>query len=67
MQCGEKVILAQHEIALTMSPLELSIKEHIVEQQEELCEDLFYNNPLKFWNKDKTFAKSTLLNPNNII
>ena len=47
--------------------LELSIKNQIAEQQEELCKELYSNNPLKFWDKDKPFAKITLLNPNNII
>ena len=36
-------------------------------QQEELCKEPYSNNPLKFWDKDKTFAKITLLNPNTII
>jgi len=31
-QCGEKVIFAQHEIALIILLLELSIKEHIAKQ-----------------------------------
>ena len=31
-QCGEKVMPAQHEVALTISLLELSIKEQTVEQ-----------------------------------
>ena len=46
-QRGEKVIPTQHEIPLTISLLELSIKEHIDEQQEELCKELHYDNPLK--------------------
>ena len=58
---------AQREVALTISLLELSIKEQIVEQQEKLCKELYSNNPLKFWDKDKTFTKSTLLNLNTII
>ena len=33
---GEKVNLGQREIALSISLLELSIKEQIAEQQEEL-------------------------------
>jgi len=66
-QRGEKVILAQCEIALSISLLELSIKAQIVEQQEELCKELYSDNPLKFCDKDKTFAKITLLNPNTII
>ena len=36
-QCGEKVIPAQRKITLSISLLELSIKEQITEQQEELC------------------------------
>ena len=47
-QCGEKVIPAQCEIALSISLLELSIKEQIAEQQEELCKELYSDNPLKF-------------------
>jgi len=66
-QRGEKVIPAQHEIALSISLLEMSIKEQIIEQQEELCKELYSDNSLKFWDKDKTFAKITLLNPNTII
>ena len=66
-QRGEKVIPAQREIALSISLLDLSIKEQIVEQQEELCKELYSDNLLKFWNKDKTFTKITLLNPNTII
>jgi len=30
-QCDEKVILTQHEVTLKISPLELAIKEEIVE------------------------------------
>ena len=47
---------AQREVALTMSLLELSVKEQIVEQQEKLCKELYFDNPPKFWDKDKTFA-----------
>ena len=39
---------AQHEVALTISLLELSIKEQIIEQEEKLCRELYSNNPLKF-------------------
>ena len=42
----------------------MSIKEQIIEQQEELYKELYPDNPL---DKDKTFAKMTLLNPNTII
>ena len=56
-------MLAQREVALTISLVELSIKEHIVEQQEKLCKELYSDNPLKFWNKDQTFAKIALVNP----
>ena len=28
---------------------------------------IYFDNPLKFWDKDKIFAKITLLNPNTII
>ena len=66
-QHGEKVILTQREITLSISLLELPIKEQIIEQQEELCRELYSDNPLKLWDNDKTFAKITLLNPNNII
>ena len=52
---------------MTISLLELSIKKQIVEQQEKLCKELYSNNPPKFWNKDKTFANITVLNPNTII
>jgi len=34
--------------------------------QEELCKKIYSDNPLKFWDKDKIFAKITLLNPNTI-
>ena len=47
-QHGEKVIPAQREIALSISLLELFIKEQIVEQQEELCKKIYSDNPLKF-------------------
>ena len=57
----------QREIALTISLLELSIKEQSVEQQEKLCKELCSNYPIKFRDKDKTFAKITLLNRNTII
>ena len=66
-QRGEKVIPTQREIALSISLLELSIKDQIAEQQEELCKELYSDNPPKFWDKDKTFAKITLLNSNTII
>ena len=36
--------------------LKLSIKEHIAEQQEQLCEERYFDNHLKFWDKDKTFV-----------
>ena len=39
IQHGEKVIPAQHEIALSISLLELSIEKQIAEQQEELCKE----------------------------
>ena len=58
---------AQRETILTISLLKLSVKEQIVEQQKKLYKELYSNNPLKFWDKDKTFAKITLLNPNTII
>ena len=58
---------AQQEVALTISLLELSVKEEIVEQQEKLYKELYSDNPLKFWDKDKTFVEITLLNPNTII
>ena len=58
---------AQQEVALTISLFELSIKEKIVEKQEKLCKELYSNNLLKFWDKDKTFAKIILLNPSSII
>jgi len=64
---GEKIIPTQHEIAVSISLLEMSIKEQIIEQQEELCKELYSDNPLKFWVKDKTLGKFTLLNPNTII
>jgi len=38
-----------------------------VKQQEKLCKELYYDNLLKFWDKDKTFTKITLLNPSTII
>jgi len=66
-QRGENVIPAQREIALRISLLELSIKEQITERQEELCKEFYSNNPSKFWDKDETFAKITLLSPNTII
>ena len=47
-QRGEKVIPAQREIALSISLLEMSIKEQILERQEELCKELYSDNPLKF-------------------
>ena len=58
---------AQREVALTISLLELSIKEQIVKQQEKSCKEIYSDNSLKFWDKDKTFVKITLLNPNTII
>ena len=58
---------AQREVALTISLLELSTKEQIVEQQEKLCKKLYSDNHLKIWDEDKTFVKSTLLNSKTII
>jgi len=55
-QHGVRVIPAQWEIWLTISLLKLSIKEHISRQQEQLCKELYCNNPLKFWDKDMTCA-----------
>ena len=52
---------------MTISLLELSIKEQIAEQQKQLCNELYSDNPLKFWDKKKTFVKITLLNSNSII
>ena len=43
-----KVVSTPHEIKPMISLLELSIKEQIAEQQEQLCKELYYNNPLKF-------------------
>ena len=43
------------------------MKEQIVEQEEQLLKELCFDNPLKFRDKDKTFAKITLLNLNTII
>ena len=64
---GDKVMPVQREVALTISLLELPIEEQIVKQQEKLCKELYYDNLLKFWDKDKTFTKITLLNPSTII
>jgi len=61
-QRGEKVIPAQREIALSISLLELSIKEQIAEQQEELCKELYSDNPLKFWDKDN-ICKNDFVKP----
>jgi len=47
-QHGEQVMPTQREVALSILLLELSIKEQIAEQKEELCKELYYNNPLKF-------------------
>ena len=66
-QRGEKVMFAQCEVALTISLLELSGKEQRIEQQEKLCKELYSDNPLKFWDKDKKFAKITLVNHNTLI
>ena len=66
-QRGKKVMPAQCEVELTISLLKLSVKEQIILQQEKLCKELYSDNPLKFFDKDKTFAKITLLNPNTII
>ena len=54
---SEKVIPAQREIALSISLLELSIKEHIAEQQEELYKQLYFHNALKFGIKTKHLQK----------
>ena len=62
-QRGEKVIPAQREIALSISLLKLSIKEQTIEQQEELCKELYSDNPLKFWDKDKIFTKNYFVKP----
>ena len=56
-QRGEKVMSTQCEVALTISLLELSIKEQIVEQQKKLCKESYSDNPLKFRDKDKTLLK----------
>jgi len=37
--------------------LELSIRGQIIEQKEELCKELYYDNPFKLWNKDKTLQR----------
>jgi len=66
-QRGEKVIPAQCKIALSISLLESSIKEQIVEQQEELCKELYFDNRPKCWDQNKTFEKITLLNLNIIM
>ena len=66
-QHGEKVMPAQREITLTILLLELPIEEQNAEQQEQLCKEFHSDNPLKSWDKDKTFAKITLLNLNIII
>ena len=66
-QHGKKVMPVQREIAIITSLLELSTNEQITEQQEQLPKELHFDNPLKFWDKDKIFAKITLLNPNTII
>jgi len=42
-------------------------KEQTIEQQKDLCEESYFNNPLKFWHKDKPFDKIALLNPSTII
>jgi len=66
-QRDEKAMCAQRKVALTISLLELSIKEQITEQQEQLCKELNSDNKLKFSDKDNTFAKITFLSPNTII
>ena len=66
-QHSEKKMPTQCEVALTISLFKLSIKEQIAKQQEQLCKELYSDNFLKFQDKDKTFAKITLLNPNTII
>ena len=58
---------AQREAALAISLLELSVKKQIIEQQEKLSKELYSDNPMIFWDKDKTFAKITLINSNTII
>jgi len=45
-------------MALKISLLELSIKQQIAEQQEQLSKEFRSGNLLKFWDKDKTFVKS---------
>ena len=40
-QRGEKVMHTQREIALIILLLELSIKEQITKQQEQLCKELY--------------------------
>ena len=60
-------MLAQCEVPLIISLLELSIKEQIIEQQDKLCKEFYSNNPLKFLDKEKTFTQITLLNLNTII
>jgi len=45
-------------VALTISLHELSVKDQIVEQQEKLRKELYSNNLLKFWDKDKILLKS---------
>ena len=47
-QRGEQAIHVQHEITLTILLLELSIKEQIVEQREQLYKELYHDNSLKF-------------------
>jgi len=44
-------------VALHISLLELSIKEHTAEQQEKLCKEFYYDNPLKFLGQRQDICK----------
>ena len=63
---GEEHIIPT-EREFTLSNNELTVKEKTIEQQKELCKELYYEDPLKFWDKDKSFAKIELIDPKIII
>ena len=61
----EYIVPTQKEFALSIN--EVSLKKQILDQQKELCKELYYENPLKFWDKDKSFATIELKEPKTVI
>ena len=61
----EQIVPTQREFALFID--EVGIKEQITTQQKDLCRELYSEDPLKFWDKDKSFAKIELIDSKTVI